>query len=80
MDKTTIGDLAEKLAASLPEGMRAVKTDLENNFKVVLEAGLKDIDLVTREEFAVQEAVLARTREKLERLEARLAEIEQQDL
>ena len=80
MDKTKIGDLAEKLAASLPEGLRAVKADLENNFKVVLEAGLSDIDLVTREEFAVQEAVLARTREKLERLEARLAEIEQQQL
>ena len=41
MDKTKIGDLAEKLAASLPEGLRAVKADLENNFKVVLEAGLR---------------------------------------
>jgi len=34
------------------------------------------MDLVTREEFDVQTAVLARTREKLESLEARLAELE----
>ncbi len=80
MDKTTIGDLAEKLAASVPQGLRAVQKDLEHNFRAVLESGLNDLDLVTREEFAVQEAVLARTREKLERLEARLAEIEEQNL
>jgi BMFP domain-containing protein YqiC len=42
----------------------------------VLKASLSRLDLVTREEFEVQEAVLARTREKLEALEARLKELE----
>ena len=55
-----------------------MQKDLEQNFRSVLDAGLGKLDLVTREEFEVQEAVLARTREKLEALEQRLAEYEQQ--
>jgi len=49
-----------------------MRKDLEENFRSVLAAGLSKLDLVTREEFEVQEAVLARTREKLEALEKRL--------
>jgi len=50
--------------------------DMERNFKSLLQSALARMDLVTREEFDVQMAVLARTREKLEALEARLAELE----
>jgi BMFP domain-containing protein YqiC len=50
--------------------------DLESNFRSVLQTGLGKLDLVTREEFEVQQAVLARTREKLEALEAKLEDIE----
>jgi len=49
--------------------------DLERNFKSLLQTGLEKMDLVTREEFDIQVAVLARTREKLEILEAKLAEM-----
>ena len=78
MSDKSIEDLARKLAESLPEGLRAVREDIENNFRAVLKSGLSRLDLVTREEFEVQEAVLARTREKLEALEARLEELEEQ--
>jgi BMFP domain-containing protein YqiC len=60
----------------VPDGLRAMQKDLEQNFRAVLAAGLGKLDLVTREEFEVQEAVLARTRDKLEALEQRLAEYE----
>ena len=53
-----------------------MRDDLESNFRGVLRSGLNKLDLVTREEFEVQEAVLARTREKLEALEAKLAALE----
>jgi BMFP domain-containing protein YqiC len=53
-----------------------MRNDLEENFRSVLKSGLSKLDLVTREEFEVQEAVLKRTREKLEALEARLTEHE----
>ena len=76
MNDKTIEGLAKKLADSLPGGLRSMRDDLEQNFRAVLQGGLSRLDLVTREEFEVQEAVLARTREKLEALQARVAELE----
>jgi BMFP domain-containing protein YqiC len=76
MSKESLENLAKSLVDNIPEGLRSVHGDLEKNFKSILQGGLAKLDLVTREEFAVQEAVLARTREKLEALEARLAEHE----
>ncbi len=72
----SIDELARRLAESVPQGLRSVKSDLERNFRSVLQSGLGKLDLVTREEFEVQEAVLARTRQKLEALEERLESVE----
>lgn len=52
--------------------------DIEKNVKAMLSQGFSKLDLVTREEFDIQAQVLAKTRAKLEALEARLAEIEAQ--
>ena len=76
MSDESIENLARKLVDSVPEGLRSVRDDLENNFRSVLRSSLSKLDLVTREEFEVQEAVLLRTREKLEALEAQLEAIE----
>jgi hypothetical protein len=76
MNDNSIEALAKKLADSLPGGLRTVREDLEQNFRSILQGGLSRLDLVTREEFEVQEAVLARTREKLEALEKQVAEME----
>jgi len=51
--------------------------DVEKNLEAMLTSLFARLDLVTREEFDVQSEVLARTREKLTRLEAKLAELEQ---
>ncbi|MDK2122696.1 accessory factor UbiK family protein [Parachitinimonas caeni] len=50
--------------------------DIEKNMKAVLSAAFAKLDLVTREEFEVQQEVLARTREKLGDMEKRLAALE----
>ena len=76
MNNDSIDSLARKLADSMPEGLRSMQKELEETFRSVLRAGLAKLDLVTREEFDVQEAVLARTREKLDALERRLADYE----
>jgi len=76
MTDESVESIARKLAEAVPEGLKSVREDLENNFRSVLRASLNKLDLVTREEFEVQEAVLAKTREKLEALDARLAELE----
>ena len=76
MARDSIDQLARRLAESLPQGMKALRTDIEQNFRSILDSGLARLDLVTREEFDVQEAVLARTRAKLDALEKRLADLE----
>lgn len=50
--------------------------DIEKNVKAALGTAFTKLDLLTREEFDVQREVLARTRAKLEALEARIAELE----
>ncbi|HET7133033.1 MAG TPA: accessory factor UbiK family protein [Gammaproteobacteria bacterium] len=69
-------DLARQLVESLPANLRMLGQDLERNFKALLNSGLERMELVTREEFDLQRAVLERTRTKLEQMEARLAELE----
>ena len=76
LDPRLIDDLARRLAGAVPESLANLRRDLEQNFKGVLQGGLAKFDLVTREEFDVQAAVLRRTREKLAALEKRLAELE----
>ncbi|MEN8178523.1 MAG: accessory factor UbiK family protein [Pseudomonadota bacterium] len=76
IDPKTLDELASRLAGSLPGGMQILHDDLKKNLRANLDAGLAKLDLVTREEFDVQAAVLERTREKLTQLEAQLAELE----
>ena len=76
MAKDSIDQLARKLAETVPDGLRAVRDDLEKNFRAVLKSGISRMDLVTREEFEIQQSVLRRTRETLAALEKRLAGLE----
>jgi len=71
-----IDDLASKLSGLLPPGATHLRAELERNFRELLRAQLNKLDLVTREEFEVQSAVLAKSRARLEQLETRLAELE----
>ena len=66
---TSIDELARRLHELVPPGMREAQADLQQHFKATLQSGLSKLDLVTREEFDVQRAVLLRTREKIELLE-----------
>jgi len=72
-----IDELARQLADAVPKNLRALGEDLERNFRSLLMAGFERMDLVTREEFDLQAAVLERTREKLEALESRISQLEE---
>jgi BMFP domain-containing protein YqiC len=76
LNSTSLDDLARRLADSVPESVRSFGRDLEGNFKAVLQAQLSRLDLVSRQEFDVQAALLARTQAMLTALEARLKELE----
>ena len=75
-DPKSLDDLARTLAEAVPPGLAALRNDLEQNFKAVLQGGLAKLDLVTRQEFDIQQGVLRRSRERLEELEKRIAALE----
>ncbi len=76
IDLNHLDDLARRLSDLVPPGLRQSREELQGTFKGALQAGLAKLDLVTREEFEVQRAVLLRTREKLESLEMTVAALE----
>ena len=78
IDINHIDDLARRLSSMVPPGLRESRNELQQNFKSVLQTGLSKLDLVTREEFEVQRAVLLRTREKVEELQRAVTQLEVQ--
>ena len=77
LDPKLFDDLSRRVVDNMPKGFQTLQGELQRNLRSALEAGLDKMNLVTREEFDVQQAVLARTRDKLKALEARVAELEQ---
>ncbi|MDM8569147.1 accessory factor UbiK family protein [Thiotrichales bacterium HSG1] len=65
----------KQFAASLPKGVLSLHHDLEKNLRVALDAALQKMNVVTREEFEVQVAMLERTRQRLEVLETEIANL-----
>ena len=76
IDLKAIDELARRVSELVPPGVKDAGAELEQNIKATLQAGLAKLDLVTREEFEVQRAVLLRTREKLDALERTLEVLE----
>lgn len=70
----TFEEISAAIRSALPQGLAE---GAEKNLRAALRAALERLDLVSREELEVQEAVLQRTRERLERLEQLVAELEQ---
>lgn len=77
IDNQTINRLSTKINELLPPGLQQTKADFDARLKSLLQQQLANYEMVSREEFDIQTRVLARTREKLEAIEARLKELEQ---
>ena len=78
LEPKDIDEMTRNILNKLPAGVREVQQDIEKNLHAALQSVLAKLDLVTREEFEVQTAVLQRSREKLTALEARVVELEKQ--
>ena len=76
IDNKTINRLSEQINGLLPPGLQQVKEDFDARLKTLLQQQLAKYEMVSREEFDIQTRVLARTREKLEVIEARLKELD----
>lgn len=71
-----ITQIGRQIAEALPQSVKTTQQELEKTARVVLQTTIDKLDLVSREEFDNQVAVLKRTREKLEALEATVNKLE----
>ena len=78
MEQNRFEELVRRLLEGLPPSLQAARDDLKAHAERALRAGIGRLDLVCREEFDAQSRVLARSRELIEALEARVAELEAQ--
>lgn len=77
MTLNPIDNLVNKILDKLPQGADVLRDDINQSLKTGLTIALKKMDLVTRDEFDIQKAVLEKTREKLEQLEKQVQALEQ---
>ena len=75
LNKNLIDEVNNKVSEIL---QNSPAKDIEKNIRIMLSGAFSRLDLVTRDEFDIQQEVLQRTREKLKALEAKVAELEAQ--
>lgn len=79
MKQTFIDELTQRISRLLPDSTldnaQTIRTDIENNIHALLQETINKLNLVSREEFEIQTALLQRSREKLDKLGKKLAEI-----
>ena len=80
INPTIIAKIGQQIASLMPEQAKATQQEVERNIQAILQSAFAKLELVTREEFDAQTAVLQRTREKLEQLEAQVAALESQNI
>ncbi|AHK80181.1 hypothetical protein M911_14635 [Ectothiorhodospira haloalkaliphila] len=80
IDNKSLDEMVRKLSGMMPESVQHVQADIEKNLKAGLSGAFHRMDLVTREEFEVQAALLERTRERLSAMEARVKALEKEFL
>ena len=76
LDPKVFEDMAQQLGKLAPPGLDRLRADFEKNVKAGVQAAMDRMELVSREEFEVQKAVLRRSREKIEALERQIAALE----
>lgn len=80
IDPKIIDDFARKISEAIPPGVSTLKNEMEQNLRTTIESLFSKLNMVSRDEFDIQAAVLKRTREKLEELEQQLTKLEKKYL
>ncbi len=78
INKEHIEEFIQQASKLVPDDLSRFKKEIENNLRTTLSASLSKMDLVTREEYDIQTALLQRTRAKLDTLQKKLTELENQ--
>jgi len=72
MNSKKILELVVKIEKLIPSSDDGIKDDIKSNIKILIEDYLHKLNIVTREEFDIQQEVLIKTRLKIEELEKKL--------
>ena len=75
-DPRNFEEIARSISRLLPPGATELKEEFERNVKAAIQSSLSRLDLVTREEFDIQNKLLQSAREHIDALEARIAALE----
>lgn len=75
-EQAKIDNWVDHLLNNLPDDLKQVKTEFKKNLITAIQASLTNMDLVTREEFEIQKALLSRTRALLEEMEEKISQLE----
>ena len=76
IDGNKVNEFVQTVLAAMPEGLKNLPREVQKNLRSAVQIAFSKMDLVTREEFDAQVGVLRRSREKLEMLEKKVAELE----
>lgn len=76
LDPRLLDDISKNIGNLIPNDLKIIKDDFEKNVRLAIQSGFSRLDLVSREEFDVQTAVLEKTRAKLDALEKQVAALE----
>ena len=78
MVKEKIEAILNEVSNALPDDLQILKKDIEDNLRATLNAVFSKMELVTREEFDIQTALLQRTRAQLDKLQDEISALENQ--
>lgn len=76
IDMNKANEFVQNVVDLMPEGLKNLPKEVQKNLRSAIQMVFAKMDLVTREEFDVQTRVLERSRQKLEKLEKKVAELE----
>ena len=75
-DPKNVDDFANKIKDIMPESLKSSKEEMQKTLKSGAEGVLQKLDLVSREEYDIQVALLNKCQEKIDELEAKISELE----
>ena len=77
IDPKNIDDIANKIKGVLPESLKSSKEEMQKTLKSGAEGVFQKLDLVSREEYDIQVSLLQKCQKKIDELEAKLSELEE---
>ncbi|MAW35058.1 MAG: hypothetical protein CMQ81_03045 [Gammaproteobacteria bacterium] len=77
IDPKNIDDLANKIKGVLPESLKSSKEEMQKTLKSGAEGVFQKLDLVSREEYDIQVSLLQKCQKKIDELEAKISELEE---